>query len=685
MSEQQHNNSNAAQSKGVNAAQTYAALGWPVFPCNPLDKRPLTDHGFKDATTNNNQIARWWAQWPNAMIGVPMGSVSGVFCVDLDKKIGVDGVATWASLQSIHGVSQQTRVHRTPSTGLHLIYLFQQSIRNIPLHKLGPGIEIKGEGGYIVVPPSKMADGKEYTSNDVAPVEAPGWLLKMIFTYLNRDQDLENMIQADAGKGIHKDEPRDFGPVNVDEIREALRNISSDNYEDWYKVAAAIRRELGESGFQLFDEWSRTSRKYTAKECMRKWKQVKDISRISAGTIYHYADQEHPGWRELYRKAIPGAETLGIGSAKEKQQEKKQEQKTEQKQEPPLILTSKAFVEGYKPPSYIIAGILQKRFVYSLTGPTGSGKTCIALRIAAHVIKGLELCGHKVKLGKVLYFAGENPDDVRVRWIKLCEEINLDPCTPFMHWLPGVPPLKNVEIKKRIYAAVKEIGSISLLIVDTSAAYFQGDDENSNVQLGEHARMLRAFVHLPGGPTILVTCHPIKHPDLTNLLPRGGGAFLNEVDGNLSCVRDNLLIEIDTHGKFRGPEFAPMLFQLQPCKLNELKDEDGGAVWSVITRPITDAEHTSMQDAMEQRRDELIAAMAAQPGLSLAEYAECLNWSTSDGKPNRRLVQRIIDKLVHERWAEKKGGHYTLTKKAINTTQQAKTAAKTKKVQEDLL
>ena len=47
----------------------------------------------------------------------------------------------------------------------------------------------------------------------------------------------------------------------------------------------------------------------------------------------------------------------------------------------------------------------------------------------------------------------------------------------------------------------------SLVIIDTSAAYFQGDDENNNVQAGAHARMIRSFVSLPGGPTIIVTCH----------------------------------------------------------------------------------------------------------------------------------------------------------------------------------
>src|SRR5262245_29847319 len=80
----------------LEAALEYARLGIPVFPCNPLDKKPLTPNGFKDATTNEAQIRAWWTRWPNAMLGAATVPTSGMWVMDLDldptKKI--DGKAT---------------------------------------------------------------------------------------------------------------------------------------------------------------------------------------------------------------------------------------------------------------------------------------------------------------------------------------------------------------------------------------------------------------------------------------------------------------------------------------------------------------------------------------------------------------------------------------------------------------
>ena len=86
-----------------------------------------------------------------------------------------------------------------------------------------------------------------------------------------------------------------------------------------------------------------------------------------------------------------------------------------------LIQMSGQFVKGFVPPDYVLDGLLQRRFLYSLTARTGGGKTATVLLIAAVVALGKTIGKLEVTQGRVLYFAGENPDDVRMRWIAMAQ------------------------------------------------------------------------------------------------------------------------------------------------------------------------------------------------------------------------------------------------------------------------
>ena len=149
----------------LEAALEYAQRAIPVFPCNPLDKKPLTKNGFKDATTDEQQIRAWWGQWPNALIGMPTGPRSGtwVLDVDVDSAKGTDGTIALAKLIAQHGVLPPTLTSITPRTGRHFLFTWDSAveIRN-STSKVGPGIDVRGDGGYICLPPSPRADGVRY-------------------------------------------------------------------------------------------------------------------------------------------------------------------------------------------------------------------------------------------------------------------------------------------------------------------------------------------------------------------------------------------------------------------------------------------------------------------------------------------------------------------------------------------
>ena len=162
-------------------ALSLARLGMPVFPCRP-NKVPYVTGGFKSATTGEEQIRAWWAQWPEAMVGVPTGPASGFWVLDIDCKGDVDGFASLAELEAKHGPLPATRRHGTPSGGQHLIFKYPAGRRiGNSASKLGPGLDVRGAGGYVVIPPSTNADGKSYTVADESRVvDAPTWLLNLV-------------------------------------------------------------------------------------------------------------------------------------------------------------------------------------------------------------------------------------------------------------------------------------------------------------------------------------------------------------------------------------------------------------------------------------------------------------------------------------------------------------------------
>jgi RecA-family ATPase len=189
------------------------------------------------------------------------------------------------------------------------------------------------------------------------------------------------------------------------------------------------------------------------------------------------------------------------------------------------ILSSKQFVDGFTPPDYTVDGLIQEAFLYSLTGATGAGKTCIALRLAASVAIGEVFAGRKTKKRRVLYLAAENPNDVRMRWIALSQHMGFDIDAIEVFFIEGV--FKISQMTKALRNRAQEVGGeFGLVIIDTSPVFYEGDDENNRTQQGNHAAMLRGLIDvIPGKPAVIANCHPVKNAAADNLLPAGGGNF----------------------------------------------------------------------------------------------------------------------------------------------------------------
>lgn len=155
----------------LDEALRYAARGWPIFPCRP-DKRPLTANSFKDASTDAAIIESWWTQWPDALIAAPTGEAIGAWVLDIDDAAAFHSLANEFAIPA-------TRSSRT-GRGMHLYFAWDadEPVRNRLKCDELPGADIRGEGGYVILPPSLHPSGKRYEwERDEDASEAPSELV----------------------------------------------------------------------------------------------------------------------------------------------------------------------------------------------------------------------------------------------------------------------------------------------------------------------------------------------------------------------------------------------------------------------------------------------------------------------------------------------------------------------------
>ena len=168
------------------AALRYAlAYGWPVFPVIPQGKKPATATGFKEATRDPAIISKWWDHNPSYNIGIPTGKEgSGFFVIDLDEdeKKGVSGESSLEEFIKSYGPLPETVISQTPRGGRHL--LFKSAVDVNCKTAVLPGVDIRGNGGYIVAPPSDV-NGKKYrwlNPPDKTPIAEAD---NSVFTFIN--------------------------------------------------------------------------------------------------------------------------------------------------------------------------------------------------------------------------------------------------------------------------------------------------------------------------------------------------------------------------------------------------------------------------------------------------------------------------------------------------------------------
>jgi len=270
---------------------------------------------FQYITTDPGEIRRDFARWPNANISIATGSESNIWVMEADTKEGhaVDGIASLAALEVKHGPLPPTLMAESPSGSLHCYFRWPQGreIRNTA-SGIAPGIDVRGEGGMVIAPPSvKVGVGIYRWLNDLPVADAPEWLI-------------EAAIGAQGGGGGNGErEPSADPEADLELVAAAVavipnsarlkllreialnENETEDSDLDWEGfnyIGMATYRATGGRDFAIFDAWAQKSKKYVAATTIDKWHLYSKSppNQISARTLFWLANRASPGWDNAY-------------------------------------------------------------------------------------------------------------------------------------------------------------------------------------------------------------------------------------------------------------------------------------------------------------------------------------------------------------------------------------------------
>ncbi len=451
----------------MSTAEHYATVyGWAVFPLSPRSKIPYAGtRGLLEATRDPEQIRQWRSLIngggrPN--LAVATGHISGIVVIDIDPDHGGDD--SWRALIDRHGGYPDTVESLTPRGGRHIYFQLPDGcvIRNNAGTKLGPGVDVRGDGGYVVAPPSVGANGRSYAweascspEDGLAPAPLPGWLRDLI-----EDKPGQSRTAAPAIDGSIPQGQRDN---HMTSLAGSMRRRGMAEAS----ILAALQAENARCDPPLAEA---------------------DIQRIARSVARYEPAQAS--------NAITGGngaiDPAGLGGEADPARDP----------EPPPAFTeidlSGLMQAEIDPPRFAIDPWLPLRQVTLFGGHGGTGKSSIALVIAAHVACGRPFAGLAVRQMPVLFASLEDePALLLYRLKRIVQAYNLPPeeVIANIRILDGASSASTLFAEEafgqtRPTAAYYELAErcvgAGLVVIDNASDAF---DANEN-----HRRSVRSFV-----------------------------------------------------------------------------------------------------------------------------------------------------------------------------------------------
>lgn len=588
------------------AALTYASWGWHVIPVVPNGKIPATQHGVKDATTDANQIAAWWAQNPNFNIGIAAGAKSGIVVFDVDPRNGGD--ESWAKWVEANGEVPDGPMQLTAGGGQHHIATYDPEIRSC---KLVDGVDLLADGRYFVAYPSTI-ESRSYhweASSDpfdgIAPFTIPAPWSASIKKPIPRPATSESgLIQGSRNNGLTAlgGAMRRYGMTEA-EIMAAL------------SIANETRCEIPLPSSEL-SQIVRSVCRYDPESDL-----AADIG-LGSDAAEAILDAAKAATQEYY------------------------------------FTRASSYLGQPAPLRWLIKNWLPDSSVNMVYGESGAGKTFLTLDMACCIASGKPWHGHKTKAGVVVYMAGEGNYGLRQRVTAWCRQNNVTDLDNLLISNKAVD-IDSPAIAAQIINAIREITSddVAAIFIDTVNNHMSGDENSAK----DTRNMLNAcqIVSRALNSSICLNHHTGHSVDSKNRA-RGSSAWKASLDASILVMKVDNSIEVSCTKMKDAEPPAAFFGKLSSVDLGWTDEDDQaitGAVFTLEDNPPTKKDKKdSKTDGFRKVWENAWWSAGAevidgQPYLSRSALKEKL---TRDGN-----AERTVRNMVNPSYTDKLIGYLT--------------------------
>ena len=530
----------------LEAALAYASWGWPVLPILPNSKLPACAHGVHDATTDPDQLRRWFEGREDLNLAIAAGSRSGLVVLDIDPRNGGDD--SWSAWTDERGAQSDGAVQLTAGGGQHYLAGYVEGVKSC---KLRDGIDLLADGRYFLAYPSRI-EGRAYAwevSSDPFDGVPPMALSERWLEGLRPAPRAPVVVGAELITGNRN--------AGLDALAGAMRHHGMTRAE--ILAALVVANE-------------------TRCEVPLPASEVRQI----AESIAKY-EAEHD-------TAVNASMADDVF--------------IEERSSAYFLTRATSFLTEPSPLRWLIKGWVPESGVTMVFGESGAGKTFVALDMACRIACGLDWHGRRAKKGCVVYLCGEGNFGFRQRvaaWARLHGRTDLDELLVSNKALDLDGPNAAAEILR----AVRELtsGDVEAIIVDTVNNHMAGDENSARDVRGMFGACNVVAAALRS--TVILNHHTGHNVDAKGRA-RGSSAWKASLDASILVAKgEDGAIEVSCAKMKDAEPPAPFVGRLVPVPLGWL-DDDGeevkGAVFTLAEGETVSVPRAKVDGKLEKHR-----------------------------------------------------------------------------------